>query len=96
MNTALFAGIALNGRRLIDNLQLVSVCRYAEIFFGDDCNLGKKRTLGFPALAATANMVMSTLRSHGNLNRFIVAAAMQISTGEIFDTSLNAIVYGGM
>jgi hypothetical protein len=96
MNTALFAGVALNGGRLIDDLQLVGVSGHAEAFFGYDRNLGKQRTLGFPALAATANMVMSTLRCHSNLNRFIVAVAMQISTGEIFATSLNAIVDGGM
>ena len=104
MNTAFLAGMALNGRRLIDNLQLVGVCSHAQIIFrydGNlifryDGNLRKKRALRFPALAATTSMVMSTLRSHGNLDRFIVAVAMQKATGEIINASLYAIVDGGV
>jgi hypothetical protein len=57
---------------------------------------GKQRALGFPALAATTNMVMSALRSHSNLDRFCVAVTVQVSTGKIFAAGLNAIVNGGM
>jgi hypothetical protein len=88
--------MALNGRRLIDNLQLIGVCSYAQIIFRYDGNLRKKRALRFPAFAATTSMVMSGLRSHSNLDRIFFAVAVQISAGKIINSSLDAVIDGGV
>jgi hypothetical protein len=96
MNTALFTRVALNGGGLIDDLQLIAICGYANTILGYDCNLGKQCTFGLPALTATAGMVMCALRSHGNLGLVCVAVTVQGSTGEIIATGLNAVVDCGM
>jgi hypothetical protein len=96
MHTAGFAGMALNGGRRINDPQFVGVGGHFDAVPGYHRNLGKQRARGFPTLAATAHMVMSALRSHGNLHLIMLTVTVQCAAGKILAAGLNAMVDGGM
>lgn len=49
VHTAFLAGVALNGCRLVDNLELVAVGGDGDLIFGDDTNDREKCTFWLPA-----------------------------------------------
>lgn len=58
VDTALGACVTLDGRALVDNLELVLVGSDAELLLGDDADNGEDGTLGLPALGASAGVVV--------------------------------------
>ena len=77
MHTALFAGMALNGRFGIHDSQLVFICRDADVVARNNCNLREQRAVWFPAPGTTANMVMRTLSLDLYLDFFLRTATQQ-------------------
>ena len=58
VNTAIPAGMALNGGGAIHDLELVTIRRNAHAVAAHDRDLREQCAVGLPALRATANMVM--------------------------------------
>src|SRR5436309_9698822 len=83
MRTAGLAGMALDRRRRVDNLQLVAVLDHFHIVARDHGDDGEDRPCGLPALGAAAGVVVGNIALDGDLDRPVRAFADQGSTGKI-------------
>jgi hypothetical protein len=78
VNAAPGAGVALDRRRLVDDLKLVSVRDNLDLVTADDGDLAEDRALGLPALGAAADVIVRCLRSDPDL---VSTAAENPATG---------------
>src|SRR5207248_5993817 len=81
MRTAGLAGIALDRRRRVDNLQLVAVLGYFHIVARDDGDDGEGRPRGLPAFGAAAGVVVGHIALDGDLDRPVRALADKGAAG---------------
>src|SRR6185437_5452554 len=92
MRAAGLAGIALDRRRAIDDLQLVAVFQNAHAVARDHGHDREGRAFRFPALAAAAGMIVSDIPLDGDLDRLVLAFADQRAAGEAAGALLDSVV----
>src|SRR6185295_10411098 len=92
MGTAHLAGVALDGRRGIYDLQLVAVFRHFHVVARHNGDHRKSCALWLPAFGAAAGMVMSDVAGDGNLDRLVLALADQGASGEAARALLHSVV----
>jgi hypothetical protein len=90
------AGVALNGRVGIDNLELVGVLGDTKLVARHDGDLREQSACGFPAFGASAHVVMSGLRRDAYLDGIASAFAMKRTAREARGAGLHAIIYRRM
>src|SRR5690606_12915280 len=88
----LLAGIALDDGGRINDLQFVGVFLDLDVLLPDHGDLGKNRAIGLPALAAAANMIMSSLRRDAHHDRVGRAMTLDLPAVEPGRTGLDAAV----
>src|SRR5215469_16751812 len=90
------AGMALNRRLLVDDLQLVAVGGYGELVATDHRDHREQRPLRLPALGTAAHVIEGrvALESHGHGRGAALAA--ERTAGEISLAGLHAAVDGRM
>ena len=92
MRTAGFAGMALDRRRRVDNLQLVAVLDHFHSITRDHGDDGEGRSCGLPALGATAGVVVGHIARDGDLDRPVRAFAEKGAAGETAGPLLYAAI----
>jgi hypothetical protein len=96
MHAAILAGMTLNGRLLVDDLQFVGILGDGDIVTRDDGDLRHGGTRRLPAFAAAANVIMGSLALQGHDHGIAGAFAGQGATGKILGTLLDALIDGRM
>jgi hypothetical protein len=92
MRMALFAGMSLNSRALVDDDQLLGVRGDADFIAGNNCNDREFRTCGFPAFAAATGMIVQGLSVNPDFNLIGRTQALQGTAREICSAWLYAII----
>lgn len=82
MHTALFAGVALDSRRLVDDSKFIAVGCDGDFVFWDDANDGEEGAFRFPAFRAATGVI----KGHVAIERYFDlsrgAVAVQLAAGE--------------
>src|ERR1700716_2991037 len=94
MRAAHLAGISLDRRRAIDDLQLVAVFEHRHIFARHNGDHREGRAVGLPAFGAAAGMVVGDVALDADLDRPVLAFADQRSAGKAARTLLYTAVNG--
>src|SRR4030095_12271543 len=92
MRPAGLAGMALDRRRRVDNLQLVAVLEHFHIVARDHGDDGEGRARGRPALCAAGGGVVGNVALDGDLDRLVRALADKGSAGETAGPLLYAAI----
>src|SRR3954447_9965906 len=92
MHAASFACVALNRRLLIDDRELVAVCLDAQVVTRYHSNLRKKRSFGFPALGASADMIMRRLALYRYRDLLVAAMASKRSARKVCGRRLQPVI----
>src|SRR5262249_55931724 len=82
MRAAGLAGVPLDHRRRIDDMQLVAVLEYGDVLPWHDGDDRERRTRRLPALGAAAGMIVGDVALDADLDRVVLAFADQRSAGE--------------
>src|ERR1700720_3142653 len=93
VNTALTAGMALNGRVGIDDGELLRILAHAQLVARHYGDLREQRARGLPAFGASAHVVIGALTSDTHLDGIACAFALQGAAREARRARLHAIVY---
>jgi len=93
MDAAVLAGVPLNGRRRVDDRQLLCVRGDTEVVPRHYRDLGEQGALGFPALGATAEMVVRALPLDRHFDGILRTSAQQRAAREIRRTSLHTLIH---
>src|SRR4030081_2233051 len=92
MRAAALAGVALDRRRRIDNLQLVAVFKHRDIFARHNGNHREGCPVGLPAFGAAAGVVMGDIALDADLDRLVLAFADEGAAGKGARAFLYAVV----
>src|SRR5258707_13207307 len=98
MRAADCAGVALDSRRTVDDLELVAVLEHFHFVARYNRDHRKGCALRLPAFGATAGVVVGDVAGDGDLDRLVLAFADQGAAGEAAGTFLPSVVnrWGGM
>src|SRR5687768_17984400 len=96
MHAAAGAGVALDRRLLVDDLQLVGVRGHAQVVPADDTDQREGRALRLPALGAAADVVEGDVALDLHADSILRALARQRAAREIARALLHAVVDGWM
>src|SRR3954452_22244830 len=83
MRAANPACMALDRRRRIDHMELVTVLQNGDVFARHDRNHGEGRSLRLPAFRTTAGVVVGDVALYADLDWPVLAFADQGSRGKI-------------
>src|SRR5262249_15826420 len=92
MRAAALAGVTLDHRRRIDDLQLVAVLEHGHVLAGHHRDHRERCALRFPAFGAPASVVLPAVPLHAHLHRPVRAFADEGSAGKIARALLYAVV----
>src|SRR5512134_2141314 len=92
MRTAGLAGVPLDRRRRVDNLQLVAILEHFHIVARDHGDDGEGCPCGLPALGAAAGVVVGHIALDGDLDRLVRALADEGAAGKTARPLLYAAV----
>src|SRR5262249_7671876 len=90
------ACVALNGRLLVDDLELVAVSGHRQLLRRNPRHHGEQRAVGLPAFGASAYVVESRVALQGDGHGRGTAVAGERAAGEIALASLDAAIDGRM
>jgi hypothetical protein len=90
------AGVTLDQRRRVDDLELVAVFEDFDIFMRRDGNDRQSRALGLPAFRAAASVIMGDLSLDADLHRAAAAQADENAALEVRVCRLHAVVNRGV
>src|SRR6266851_2702066 len=96
VRAAALAGVALDHRGRIGDLELVAVFEHGHVLPWHDGDDGEGGTLGLPAFGAAAGVVMGDIALDPDLDRFVPAFADQGATGKAARASLHTVVDCGV
>src|SRR5262245_40374893 len=96
MRAAGLAGVALDHRGPVDDLEFVAVFEHGHVLPRHDGDDGEVRTLGLPAFGAAASVVVGDIALDPDLDRFVLAFADQGATGKAARASLHAAINHGV
>src|ERR1700730_1919833 len=96
VNPAPSAGIALNGRVGIYDLELLGVISHAQLVARHHGDLREQRALGFPAFGASAYVIVRALTRDAHLDGIACAFALQRATRKLRGARFDAFISGGM
>ena len=93
MRAASLAGVTLDRRRGVDDLELVAVFEHGDVVAGDHGDDRKGSALGLPAFGAAAGVVVGDISLDADLDRPVLAFADQRAAGKaagaFFDAAIN-------
>ena len=93
MRAASLAGVTLDRRRGVDDLELVAVFEHGDVVAGDHGDDRKGGALGLPAFGAAAGVVVGDIALDADLDRPVLAFADQRAAGKaagaFFDAAIN-------
>src|SRR5437588_12523937 len=90
------AGIALNGRALVDDRKLVAVLDHLDIVARHHRDHGEGRAVRLPAFGTAAGVVVRDVAGDRDLDRPVLALADQGAAGKAPRALLHAIVNRGV
>lgn len=96
VNTAVAAGVSLDGSILVDDGELVTIGSDLDLVAGDDGNDGEESALRLPALGASAGVVVQDLAVEGDLDGVGRALAANLSAGEVVGALCEAVLEAGV
>src|ERR1700726_3859045 len=96
VNTALTAGVALNGRVRIDDGELLRILAHAQLVARHYGDLREQRARGLPAFGASAHVIVGALTSDTHRDGVARAFALQRAPRKARRARLHTIVYCGM
>jgi hypothetical protein len=77
------AGVALNGRIGVHDLEPFGILGDAQLIARHDGDLGEQRTCGFPALGASTHVIVGALRRYAHLDGIARALAHERPAREV-------------
>ena len=83
MRAAGLAGVPLDRRRRIDDLQLVAVLEHLDVVARHHGDHREGRAFGLPAFGAAAGVVVGDIALDADLDRLVLAFADQGSAGKV-------------
>jgi hypothetical protein len=86
----------LDGRRLVDYVQLITVGGYGDGINGNDTDDGEEGAFGLPTFRAAASMVVCDVTSKGHFDLLGGAMAVELAPGKVGVTLLDTVIDGGM
>src|SRR5215211_338257 len=86
------AGVSLDRRRGIDDLQLVAVLEHRHVFARHNGNHREGRPVGFPAFGAAAGVIVGDIALDADLDRPVLAFAYQGAATKAARALLYAVV----
>src|SRR5690242_7110729 len=90
VHAATSAGVALDRRIRVDDLELVGVLRDLDLVFRHDRDDGEIRAFGLPALGAAARVLVRYIRTDTDFDRILRAFADERSARKVLRTGLDA------
>jgi len=93
MNAAVLAGMALDRRAFVDDLELFRMRRDLEIGDGDNADDREYRAGRLPALGAATGVVMRDITCNGDFDLVGRAMAMQRAAAEAGNAGSDSIIY---
>src|SRR5258708_4591531 len=92
MGTANLASMPLDRRRRVDHAQLIAVLKNGHVVARDDRDHRKGCSFGFPALGATAGVIVGDIALDADLDRLVRALADEGSAGKVAGALLYSAV----
>src|SRR5258708_31805429 len=83
MGTATLAGVPLDRRRRVDHAQLVAVLKNGHVVARDNRDHRKGCSFGFPALGATAGVIVGDIALDADLDRLLPALPAHASARQV-------------
>jgi len=96
VHAAVFAGVALDHGRLVDDVQLLAVGGDGELVAGYDSDDAKEGVVGFPAFGAAAGMVEGHIGVEGDFDGLRLALAAKLAAVAVVCLLLDAAVDEGV
>src|SRR5215475_5694620 len=96
VHTTFLAGVALNGRLRIDDLELLRMFSHFEPLARRHSDDGEHSPFGLPTLRTATGVVVSRLRADADLDLIFRAFAEQRASGEVGCGRLDASIDGRM
>jgi hypothetical protein len=93
VHTTLRAGVPLNGGVGVDDLQFFGVLGDAKLVAWHNCDLREQRPRRFPALGASAHMIVCALARYAHLNRIGCAFAVQRTARKVGGRGFQTVIY---
>lgn len=92
VHSTLLASVSLDGGALVDDLELFWVSSHSDLLLRNDSDNREERSFGFPALRASACVVVSDISTQSHFDFVTGAVAVQLSTAEVGITLGDAVV----
>jgi acetylornithine/succinyldiaminopimelate/putrescine aminotransferase len=92
MDTAFFAGVALDRRGGVDDMQFIGVGGHGDGVFGYYADDGEEGAAGLPAFAAAAGVIVGDVAGEGHFDFVGGAVAVELSACEVGVALLDTVV----